>query len=74
MGEDISTATECKFIIAAAGYGFEGGELLLLVFVGLPGPQHCLRIIDAMEVYALNGHGVFIGGRRVYDPEAQGGL
>ena len=95
MCEYISTATEYKFTIAAAGYEFEGGknlsnirsresgkelsgvnvrELLLLVFMVVPGPQPCLRLIDVMEVYALNGHGVFIGGRRVYDPEAQGEL
>ena len=95
MGEYISIATEYKFTMAAAGYGFEGGknlsnirsresgkersgvnakELLLLVFMVVPGPQLCLRLIDALEAYAFNGHSVFIGDRHVYDPEAQGGL
>ena len=95
MCEYISTTTEYKFTIAAAGYEFDGGknlsnlrsresgkdlsgvdvrELLLLVFMVVPGPQPCLRLIDVMEVYALNGHGVFVGGRHVHNPEAQGGL
>ena len=37
MGEDISTATECKFIIAAAGYGFEGGSCFCWFSWACPG-------------------------------------
>ena len=36
------------------------GELLLLAIMVVPGPQPCNRLIDVMEVYTLDGHGVFV--------------
>ena len=36
------------------------GELLLLAIMVVPGPQPCHRLIDVMEVYTLDEHGVFV--------------
>ena len=37
-----------------------GEELLLLAIMGMLSPQCCHRLIDAMEVYTLEGYGDFV--------------